>query len=138
MDDDRDEFGEPRDDYYDDETPVPEAKRLARMAAVFRGLSDPLRLQIYEVFWKISRAGVTIGELVERTGAKQSLVSFHVKKLVEAELLTPDRPGHRKSGYHIHGTAFADVRRWQDTLFAYRLPPRPPDPDDDGGESSDG
>jgi DNA-binding transcriptional ArsR family regulator len=96
--------------------PPTETQRLARMAGLFRALSDPLRLRIYELAWTAPVGGITIAQLVERTGAKQSLVSFHVKKLVEAELLVRDRPTQRRSGFRIHGTAFADFTRWQNRL----------------------
>src|SRR5947209_17766012 len=76
-----------------------EAKRLARMAGLFRAVSDPLRLKIYELAWSAPDDGITIGQIVERTGAKQSLVSFHVKKLVEAELLIRDAPTGRRGSF---------------------------------------
>src|SRR3954470_3109300 len=82
--------------------PPTEAKRLAHMAGLFRALSDPLRLKIYELAWSAPDGGITIGQLMERTGAKQSLVSFHVKKLVEAELIVRELPTRRRSGYRTH------------------------------------
>jgi DNA-binding transcriptional ArsR family regulator len=107
--------------------PPSETKRLAHMAGLFRALSDPLRLRIYELAWSVSPVSITIGQLVERTGAKQSLVSFHVKKLVEVELLVRDGPAHRRSGFRIHGTSIADIARWvndlgDDSMIRSRLP----------------
>jgi DNA-binding transcriptional ArsR family regulator len=116
------------DDYYGDDghlDPSLDDERLAFVARLFRALSDPLRLKIYEVAWGPRKHGITIGEIAERTGMKQSLVSFHVKKLVEVELLVPDSPDNRRGGYRGHGTSFADISRWQRSL-ANRVPPFPP------------
>jgi DNA-binding transcriptional regulator GbsR (MarR family) len=87
-----------------------------------------LRLEIYGVAWAAGRDGITIGELVKRTGAKQSLVSFHVKKLVEVELLVRDWPAHRRSGFRVHGTTFADIHRWQTSLTNHPADFSPPPP----------
>jgi DNA-binding transcriptional ArsR family regulator len=93
-----------------------EPQRLAHVAGLFRALGDPLRLKIYELACDGRGAGVTIGEIVEKTGAKQSLASFHVKKLVEAALLVQESSDNRRSGYRIHETSFTDMSRWQASL----------------------
>src|ERR1041385_1291161 len=95
--------------------PALEAKRLEHVAGLFKALSDPLRLKIYEAVFHARGAGMTVGDLVEHTGAPQPLVSFHVK-LVNAELIVPERPGQRRNVYHVHGTSLADIYRWHRSL----------------------
>jgi DNA-binding transcriptional ArsR family regulator len=107
------------DDYYDRtgrSKPALEAKRLEHVAGLFKALSDPLRLKIYEAIFHARTAGMTVGDLVEHTGAPQPLVSFHVKKLVNAELILPLRPGQRRNVFQVHGTSLADIYRWHRSL----------------------
>src|ERR1051325_1189979 len=107
------------DEYYDRtgrSKPALEAQRLEHVTGLFRALSDPLRLKIYEAVFHARGAGMTIGDLVEHTGAPQPLVSFHVKKLVNAELIVPQRPDQRRNVYQVHGTSLADIYRWHRSL----------------------
>ncbi len=59
-------------------------------AKLFRGFADPSRLSIVEVL----RAGpLAVGEIVERTGLRQSNVSNHLRCLADCGLVVSNREG---------------------------------------------
>lgn len=59
-------------------------------AKLFRGFSDPSRLQIVEALREGSKS---VGELVEDTGLSQSNVSNHLRCLSDCDLVTSIRDG---------------------------------------------
>jgi ArsR family transcriptional regulator, zinc-responsive transcriptional repressor len=61
-----------------------------RAAGLFRALSAPLRLAILR---RLDAAPSCVHELVESTGASQSLVSQHLKVLRAAQLVRGERRG---------------------------------------------
>ena len=78
---------------------------LARAAQLFHALSDETRLEILEML----RAGERcVCELQDELGAAQSRLSFHLKVLKDAELVT-DRKEGRWSYYTITPPALAEV-----------------------------
>ena len=61
-----------------------------RIAAVAKALSEPLRVQILDVVRR-SDEPVCQCELIALFDIKQSLLSHHMKKLVESGLITVER-----------------------------------------------
>jgi len=79
--------------------------RLARAAALFHALSDETRLEIMEML----RAGERcVCELAEELEAAQSRLSFHLRVLKDAGLVT-DRKDGRWSYYAIVPDALAEL-----------------------------
>jgi ArsR family transcriptional regulator, arsenate/arsenite/antimonite-responsive transcriptional repressor len=79
--------------------------RLARAAALFHALSDETRLEIMEML----RAGERcVCELTDELDAAQSRLSFHLRVLKEAGLVT-DRKEGRWSYYAIVPEALAEL-----------------------------
>jgi len=64
--------------------------RTESLAGVFQALSDPKRLEIVEMLTEGERC---VCDLVKIVGAKQSLLSFHLKILREAGLVISRRRG---------------------------------------------
>jgi ArsR family transcriptional regulator len=63
---------------------------LARSARVFHALSDETRLRILELLHEGERC---VCDLSEAVGAQQSRLSFHLRTLKEAGLVTDRRQG---------------------------------------------
>src|SRR5436190_1493482 len=83
--------------------------RTERRSRLFRALGDPLRLKIMELLDQAPPRGLTIGRLVELTGASQPLVSFHVRKLRDAGIVLPHWPNSRRTTYQIFGLALGEA-----------------------------
>ena len=66
------------------------APDLARAARRFQALSDETRL---EILWMLTRGECCVCDLQEGVGAYQSRLSFHLKKLKEAGLVSDRREG---------------------------------------------
>lgn len=66
----------------------PEAKE--SIARVFKTLGDPSRL---EIVTSIGKAARSVTEIVQSTGLSQTLVSFHLRILREAGIVTTRRNG---------------------------------------------
>lgn len=64
----------------------------ANLAAVFKALADPHRVRIVNL---LANAGepVCVCDLMPQLGLSQGTVSFHLKKLLEAGLLTREQRG---------------------------------------------
>ena len=81
------------------------AERLAEQARAFHALSDPRRMQILAVL----RAGDRcVCDLQDDLGLAQSLLSFHLKTLRDAGLVTVRRSG-RWAHYSLSRPALAQV-----------------------------
>ena len=88
---------------------------LARHAALFHALSDPRRLRILDLL----RAGEQcVCDLQSALDCGQSLLSFHLKTLRDAGLITMRKEG-RWSHYQLDPTAFDHAER---AVAAYRVP----------------
>lgn len=81
-----------------------------RIAAVAGALSSPLRVQILDVLRR-SPSEVCQCELIALFGIGQSLLSHHVKKLVDAGLVSVERR-HRWAWYSVPADALTEVTRW--------------------------
>jgi ArsR family transcriptional regulator len=63
------------------------------LAGVFAALADPGRVKILHRLSSVAPAGVCVCDLVEPLGFTQSAVSYHLKILREAGLISRDRRG---------------------------------------------
>ena len=61
--------------------------------AAFAALAQPSRLQIFRALVGAGREGLTPGALVERLGVPAATLSFHLKELARADLVTQQRSG---------------------------------------------
>lgn len=58
-------------------------------------LAQASRLQIFKAMVQAGPAGLTPGDLSERLGVAANTLSFHLKELMHAELVTQERAGRR-------------------------------------------
>jgi ArsR family transcriptional regulator len=63
---------------------------LSKVAGQFRVLGEPMRLKILQA---LCQKPLTVGEIVEATGATQSNVSKHLALLASASLITRSKDG---------------------------------------------
>ena len=90
-------------------TPNLEATEATATAGLFKALADPHRVRIMNLLANSDRA-VCVCELVEPLGLTQPTVSFHLKKLREAGLVTRYKEG-TWSFYEIDGEALQRLGR---------------------------
>jgi ArsR family transcriptional regulator len=81
-----------------------------RIASVAKALSEPLRVQILDVVRR-SDEPVCQCELIALFDIKQSLLSHHIKKLVESGLVTVERR-HRWAYYSPAEGATKELIAW--------------------------
>jgi ArsR family transcriptional regulator len=77
---------------------------------VARALAEPLRVQILDVIRRSDEA-VCQCELIALFEIRQSLLSHHLRKLVDAGLLDVERR-HRWAYYSASDDALKDLIRW--------------------------
>ena len=95
--------------------PAAATESLERHASIFRALSDPRRLRILDLL----RAGEQcVCDLQADLDCGQSLLSFHLKTLRDAGLISMRKEG-RWSHYQIVPAAFEHAER---AAAAYRVP----------------
>lgn len=98
-----------------DTATTPREESLERHAAFFHALSDPRRLRILDLL----RAGEQcVCDLQADLDCGQSLLSFHLKTLRDAGLVTMRKEG-RWSHYQIVGDAFQHAEQ---AVAAFRIP----------------
>ena len=90
-------------------TPNLEASEATATAGLFKALADPHRVRIMNLLANSDRA-VCVCELIEPLGLTQPTVSFHLKKLREAGLVTRYKEG-TWSFYEIDGEALERLGR---------------------------
>jgi ArsR family transcriptional regulator, arsenate/arsenite/antimonite-responsive transcriptional repressor len=81
-----------------------------RIAAVAKALAEPLRVQIVDVLRR-SEQQVCQCELLPLFGINQSLLSHHMKKLVDAGLVEVERR-HRWAYYSVSPDALKELTAW--------------------------
>jgi ArsR family transcriptional regulator, arsenate/arsenite/antimonite-responsive transcriptional repressor len=81
-----------------------------RIAAVAKALGEPLRVRIVDLLLR-SEEPVCQCELIALYGIRQSLLSHHVRKLVDAGLVSVERR-HRWAYYSISPGAFQELTEW--------------------------
>ncbi len=81
-----------------------------RLAAVAKALSEPLRIRIVDVLRRTEEP-VCQCELIALYGIGQSLLSHHMRKLVDAGLVSVERR-HRWAYYSISPGALNELTAW--------------------------
>jgi ArsR family transcriptional regulator, arsenate/arsenite/antimonite-responsive transcriptional repressor len=81
-----------------------------RLAIVARALSEPLRVRVLDVLRRNPEA-VCQCELVALFGVKQSLLSHHLHKLVDAGLVSVERR-HKWAYYSLSDDGFRELTSW--------------------------
>jgi ArsR family transcriptional regulator, arsenate/arsenite/antimonite-responsive transcriptional repressor len=81
-----------------------------RIAAVAKALSEPIRVQILDVLRR-SDEPVCQCELIALFDLRQSLLSHHLRKLVEAGLVAVERR-HKWAYYSIVSNATLELTSW--------------------------
>ncbi|MCV7565873.1 MULTISPECIES: ArsR/SmtB family transcription factor [Micrococcus] len=87
-----------------------DAAQAQRAAGMFKALADPMRLRLLSHVAAQGCAAVCSCDLTEELGISQPTVSHHMKKLVEAGLLTREQRG-RWAHYTVVPAAFAELGR---------------------------
>ena len=60
-------------------------------ARQLEALGNPTRLQVYRILVRAGENGLAVGRLQERIGLAASTLSHHLKRLIEAGLVTQER-----------------------------------------------
>jgi ArsR family transcriptional regulator, arsenate/arsenite/antimonite-responsive transcriptional repressor len=81
-----------------------------RIAEVAKALSEPLRVRILDVLRRSDEA-VCQCELIALFELKQSLLSHHMRKLADADLVTVERR-HKWAYYSVPAAAFEELTAW--------------------------
>jgi ArsR family transcriptional regulator len=81
-----------------------------RIAVVAKALGEPLRVRILDVLRR-SEDDVCQCELIALFGIGQSLLSHHIKKLVDAGLVDVDRR-HKWAYYSVSPAALEELTAW--------------------------
>lgn len=81
-----------------------------RIATVAKALGEPLRVQILDVLRRSDQA-VCQCELIVLFDIKQSLLSHHIRKLVDAGLVSVERR-HRWAYYSVSPNAVKELTAW--------------------------
>lgn len=84
-----------------------------RLASALKALSDPTRLRLLSHVAAQGCDSVCACDLTEPLGISQPTVSHHMKKLVDAGLLTREQKG-RWAHYSVVPSAFAELRAFLD------------------------
>lgn len=79
-------------------------------AALFKVLSDPVRLKLLSEIEAAGCGPLTVNDLVARTSLSQPTISHHLKLLTDAGLLRKVRQG-RTVTHELLPTPFADLQR---------------------------
>jgi ArsR family transcriptional regulator len=90
---------------------------LAMVTRQFRALADPTRLRIVDLLRGGERC---VCELTEALDAGQSLLSFHLKTMKDAGLVSDRRDG-RWAYYSLNADAFAQLETFVGGLPSTRL-----------------
>jgi ArsR family transcriptional regulator len=81
-----------------------------RIAALAKAIAEPLRVQILDVLGR-SDGNVCQCELIALFDIGQSLLSHHMKKLVDAGLVDVERR-HKWAYYSVSSDAFQELTSW--------------------------
>jgi ArsR family transcriptional regulator, arsenate/arsenite/antimonite-responsive transcriptional repressor len=81
-----------------------------RLASLAKALSEPLRIRIVDLLRR-SDEPVCQCELIALYGIRQSLLSHHMKKLVDAGLVSVERR-HKWAYYSISSEALKELTAW--------------------------
>jgi ArsR family transcriptional regulator len=81
-----------------------------RVAAVAKALAEPLRVQALDVLRR-SDGQVCQCELIALFGISQSLLSHHMRKLIDVGLVDVERR-HKWAYYTVNGDALKELSAW--------------------------
>jgi len=81
-----------------------------RIAVVAKALSEPLRVRIVDLLRR-SQEPVCQCELIALYGIRQSLLSHHMKKLVDAGLVSVERR-HKWAYYSVSDDSLQELTAW--------------------------
>jgi len=89
----------------------------ARLDAVLSGLADPARRSLLELLRERPRSA---GELAERLRTSAPTTSRHLRTLLDAGLITDDRPSHdaRVRVFRLKREPFAALASWAEEMQA--------------------
>lgn len=90
-----------------------DAATAGRMAARLKALADPMRLRLMSHIAAQGCESVCACDLLDVVDISQPTISHHLKKLVDAGLLTREQRG-RWAHYSVVREAFDDLRRFLD------------------------
>ncbi|MGE3365479.1 MAG: ArsR/SmtB family transcription factor [Rhizobiaceae bacterium] len=65
--------------------------KLELAASQLEAIGHPTRLQLYRILVRAGGEGLPVGKIQERLGIVASTLSHHIKRLVDAGLVTQDR-----------------------------------------------
>ncbi|MGZ6016602.1 MAG: ArsR/SmtB family transcription factor [Phenylobacterium sp.] len=82
-------------------------------ALAFAALADPTRREVFE---RLARGPLAVGELAEGLPVSRPAVSQHLKVLKEAGLVT-DRPDGTRRVYQIDPHGLGQIRAWLDRFW---------------------
>jgi ArsR family transcriptional regulator len=81
-----------------------------RIAAVAKALAEPLRVEVLDVLRRSDRH-VCQCELIALFDINQSLLSHHMKKLIDAGMVQVERR-HKWAYYTVNDDALKELRAW--------------------------
>jgi DNA-binding transcriptional ArsR family regulator len=90
---------------------------MANEAALFDALGDPTRRQIFE---RLARRSLAVGELAEGLPVSRPAVSQHLKVLKDAGLVT-DRPDGTRRVYQVDLKGVETMRKYLDRFWDHAL-----------------
>ncbi|MCY1158052.1 MAG: transcriptional regulator [Citricoccus sp.] len=90
-----------------------DAEGARRLAGRLKALSDPTRLRLLSHVAAQGCGAVCVCDLTDEMGISQPTVSHHMKKLVDAGLLTREQRG-KWAHYSVVPEAFAELRTFLD------------------------
>jgi len=65
--------------------------KLEKASAQLEALGNPIRLKVYRLLVRAGVDGLAVGAIQDKVGMAASTLSHHVKRLVEAGLVTQER-----------------------------------------------
>lgn len=90
-----------------------DAPTATRMAPLFKALADPMRLRLLSHIAAHGCDSVCACDLLDVVDLSQPTISHHLKKLVDAGLLTREQRG-KWAHYSVVHDAFAELRDFLD------------------------
>jgi|SRR5882672_1479405 len=90
---------------------------MANPSAAFAALADPTRREIFE---RVARAPIAVGELADQLPVSRPAVSQHLKVLKDAGLVLDRAEGTRRV-YEIDPNGLGELRAWLDRFWGEAL-----------------
>ena len=90
---------------------------MANQSAAFAALADPTRREIFE---RVARAPIAVGELANQLPVSRPAVSQHLKVLKDAGLVLDRAQGTRRV-YEIDPNGLGALRAWLDRFWGDAL-----------------